>query len=360
MRHMSSESEAGKNLKIALRAAQLEAGVSWDILEKPTTIPHMSHSWIKALMDFLAPHGIQIKQCNDTKWESYVIQSEGDEFIMDKVLSSNRFSDQDKADINRARLFYKALTVSDIANAEGTKVDEVYFSLDSPSPNISKWKWPNQPSITSKQRNLWERAIRTLFVRHVKLRQRLGRWTQPTHRRHAWYFCPAKQELMKWGVNEDGKIQFEIFQKRPVGSGFEKVPSETKLATETTTRIFFPADVTEQTTSFTIRHRDHVLPPEMPPATSLLEFVDRLPKQQRRLLTGLKMVHEHAVYWIRRQWEGEGLLVSATDGSAPADGTFGWVLALPDGTALVECNGPADGSPDQMSSGQEKRQVYCL
>jgi hypothetical protein len=93
------------------------------------------------------------------------IQSEGDEFIMDKVLSSNRFSDQEKADINRARLFYKALTVSDIANAEGMKVDEeVYFTLDSPPPNISKWKWPNQPTITSKQRNLWERMIRTLFV----------------------------------------------------------------------------------------------------------------------------------------------------------------------------------------------------
>jgi hypothetical protein len=48
----------------------------------------------------------------------------------------------------------------------------------------------------------------------------------------------------------------------------------------------------------------------------------------------------------------EGLLISATDGSALEDGTFGWVLALPNGTVLVECNGPpADGAADQMSSG---------
>jgi hypothetical protein len=35
------------------------------------------------------------------------------------------------------------------------------------------------------------------------------------------------------------------------------------------------------------------------------------------------------------------------------DGTFGWVLALvPNGTSRVECNGPADGAADQISSGR--------
>lgn len=45
------------------------------------------------------------------------------------------------------------------------------------------------------------------------------------------------------------------------------------------------------------------------------------------------------------------LLVLAIGGSAPKDGTFGWVLvALPDGIALMECKGPADGAADQMLS----------
>jgi hypothetical protein len=51
LRHMSSESEPGRLIMISLRAAQLEAGVLWDILEQPEQIPHMSNSWIKALMD---------------------------------------------------------------------------------------------------------------------------------------------------------------------------------------------------------------------------------------------------------------------------------------------------------------------
>jgi hypothetical protein len=51
------------------------------------------------------------------------------------------------------------------------------------------------------------------------------------------------------------------------------------------------------------------------------------------------------------QWKTRDSVVSATDGLALEGGTFGWVLALPDGTALVECNGPpADGAADQMSS----------
>jgi hypothetical protein len=74
------------------------------------------------------------------------------------------------------------------------------------------------------------------------------------------------------------------------------------------------------------------------------------PRQQ--LLAGLTLLLEDAHYWIRHQWESNGLLVSATDGSAPDDSTFGWVVALPDGTALVECNGPADGTPDQISLGR--------
>jgi len=49
MRHLSSESELGKLLTIALRATQLEAGASWNILERPDGLPHLTSTWIKAL-----------------------------------------------------------------------------------------------------------------------------------------------------------------------------------------------------------------------------------------------------------------------------------------------------------------------
>jgi hypothetical protein len=132
MRHLSSESELGKLIMISLRAAQLEAGVSWDILEQLEQLPHMSTSWIKALVDFMSPHGINLKMCNDTKWHLYAATSEGDSFIMDHILRSKQFLDSELADINRVRLFFRALTVSDIANAAGRMIDGQYFLMNRP------------------------------------------------------------------------------------------------------------------------------------------------------------------------------------------------------------------------------------
>jgi hypothetical protein len=58
---MCSESELGKLLTIAIRASQLEAGVSWDILENTKTLHHMMDSWISALMAFMDLRDIKLK-----------------------------------------------------------------------------------------------------------------------------------------------------------------------------------------------------------------------------------------------------------------------------------------------------------
>jgi hypothetical protein len=140
----------------------------------------MLNSWIKALVDFLVPHGTALKLCEDTKWQSYAVTSEGDCFIMDHILQLNHLSDRELEDINRVRHFFRALTVSDIANAAGTMIDEMCLSLERPPQHLhSSWRWPQQPEITKKQRNLWEKAIcLTLLSSYGKLRQRLGKWTK--------------------------------------------------------------------------------------------------------------------------------------------------------------------------------------
>jgi hypothetical protein len=106
-----------------------------------------------------------------------------------------------------------------------------------------------------------------------------------------------------------------------------------------TSRLYLPNDC------ISIKHRSYKLPEPDPPANSLLDYIADQDQAYQRLLTGLELVHKDAVYWISQQWRYAGLLLSATNGSAPEDGTFGWVLALPDGTTLVECHGRADGAP---------------
>ena len=131
----------------------------------------------------MAPHDIKIKLCPMTKWTSYSLTCENDSFIMDHILKSKRFTATELGDINQARLFYRALMVSNIANAAGTKIDEAYYSMDRPArQDHSTWRWPTQPFITSKQRNLWEKAIKlTLTDKYKNLKRRLGKWTETTH-----------------------------------------------------------------------------------------------------------------------------------------------------------------------------------
>jgi hypothetical protein len=96
---------------------------------------------------------------------------------MDHILKSKRFTVVELGDISRARLFYRALMVSNIANTSGTKIDEAYYSMDQPArQENSTWRCPTQPFITSKQCNLWEKAIKlTLTDKYKNLKQRLGK-----------------------------------------------------------------------------------------------------------------------------------------------------------------------------------------
>jgi hypothetical protein len=131
MWHLSLESELRKSLLIALLAAQLETGVSWNILEQPGKIPHMSDTWISALCELMAPHDIQLKLCKLSKWHSYNLTCKQDSFIMDHFLKSKLYIDRELENLNRARIFHRALTISDLVNAiKGNRIQEQCYTLE--------------------------------------------------------------------------------------------------------------------------------------------------------------------------------------------------------------------------------------
>jgi hypothetical protein len=330
LRHLSSESELGNSLTIAICASQLEAGVSWDILERPSHIPHLTDTWIAALCNFMAPHNIQLKLCTQTKWHSYAINSEHDTFIMDHLIKSTLYSDKELGDLNRVRIFHRALTVSDIANAQGDRINEQYYSNKTRpawKDHSSSWRWPSKPLITNYQQNLWTKAIKRIFTdKHGKLKQRLGRWTKITHRRVPWwYYSPSEKILMKRITIDGDTVKYDIYGQRNTtsDSGFSTSPEQRISVTDTNTWLYIPAAVTTRGDRLTAHHRSYKIPATRTMATSLQEFVKQQSTPRQRLIAGLTLLHEDALYWVRHQWESNGLLVSATDGFAPDDGTFG-------------------------------------
>jgi hypothetical protein len=230
MRHMCSESELGKLLIIAILASQLEAGVSWDILENTKILPHMTNTWISALMAFMNPHDIKLKLCNKKKWHSYALNCEEDTFIMNKILKHRKYTDKKGVqDINRARLFHRALTLSDITTADGRKIDPKYYDATREArKGHSSWRWPSQPMIMEKQRKLWENAIRTTFNnKHQLLTKPPGRWKLLTHQRISGYYAPEEKVFLRQDTSTNA-ITFHVHKQigRTYITGFEVKPSD--------------------------------------------------------------------------------------------------------------------------------------
>jgi hypothetical protein len=246
--------------------------------------------------------------------------------------------------------------VSDITNAKGDRINEAYYTQERPDQkDHSQWRWSSQPLITTYQRNLWTKAIKRLLTdKHGKRKQRLGKWLRITHRRDPWYYSPSAKVFMERIAIVGQAIRYDVYKQRGATSetGFDTESDHSISAADATQWLYIPVDVTDRGNRLTAHHRSYILPATKIPATSIQEFISHQSTPRQRLLSDLTIIHDNAIFWIKHQWDNNGLLVSATDGSARADGTFGWVLTLPDGTALVEYSGPADGAPDQISSGQ--------
>jgi hypothetical protein len=103
-------------------------------------------------------------------------------------------------------------------------------------------------------------------------------------------------------ITDDGdEIKFDLHKQRgdSLDSGFAVEPDKRVTASATRQWIYVPADIIRQGHRISVRQRGYKLPVTTPPATSLQEFIGNLHPAQQRLLTGLKLVHDNAVYWIR-------------------------------------------------------------
>jgi len=357
LRHTSSDSELGKLLRIILRVQQLEAGVGWDILENPSApLEYLSPTWITALRDFIGLHDIKIKLCEQSKWSQYRSTGRNDTFIMDEIRKLKRYNQGEMIVINRVRIFFQALTISDITDSTGRKIDDGNWHVSSHRKpwRTSSWRWPKQPVITEAQVRLWREAITIAYLdRFGNLLSPLGRWTCITHQRHRSYIAPLKNKLLIRKDDEEEQGSFHLHENTGQQDTYGKEAVGIITNEEAQSWLIIPAETIEGNNVITSQQRGYELPVSRH-RISPISFSDYVASQSspiRRLLADLQWA-EDAIATIRITWDNDGVLHTATDGSAPEDGTFGWVVADRQGTSLVECSGPVDGAPDQVSSGR--------
>ena len=123
-------------------------------------------------------------------------QREGDAFIMELLVVSNRFSQTELIRINRCRLALWAMALADITTGDGSHLtwEAIQFLVhDRP---LSKWDWPNEcPSHSDI--TLWCRALCSISSEMYSLPflDWLGKWIVEPHLQVQWFYSPDSQQL---------------------------------------------------------------------------------------------------------------------------------------------------------------------
>jgi hypothetical protein len=87
--------------------------------------------------------------------EQPILYRENDMYIMD-ANAIKKVSSKERMLIHRCRIFMQVECISDIANAEGTKLMEAWQSPKTLKPLTSNKKWPKQSDPGRQAWNIWK------------------------------------------------------------------------------------------------------------------------------------------------------------------------------------------------------------
>ena len=354
MKQWTCTLQPGNAQRISVSWAQLNVGVSWSVLDNVTTpLPHFESHWLRVLRDFLSTIQGRIRLDNP-----YIpsLQRVNDAHIMDLVLQSNLFTAEAICQINYCRLYMQAITISDITTASGTRLfDGINRGLDVEWSSTTKWHSTNQAKPNTASWKLWSQAL-TLFSKAGALINPLRQWLVcPESQRRSWpfYYDPSTDDLL---IPQSGTIYVHhrccnTFEHDPDGS----VPTLPPSA--------YPVDVIPSFSGWRIRPHfpSSFIPiPPVPPPNTFRTYCDSLEPWEHPLLQSVTLLLPPSlIVDILSHTEFR----ACSDGSAVfQQGTYGWILALPDKTRLAFGAGPVDGNDPQSfrSEGQGMLSVVRL
>ena len=223
-------SQAGRLSRIALAWFQIQASVSFPLLEQPSRpVPQLESKWISSMREFLGK--INAKIVIDD-FAPPALQRLHDFVIMDVIQASGNFTAAETRRLNYCRLYLQAATVSDLTTVAGNRLDPSKLigasSLKSSQPygNAIYQERPEGNAWT-----LWRKANKLWSSAQGKLSQPLGDWVINSihdHRqRHFSYW--ARNSL--WVRVDTGYLRCEpeggqIFRESDTIQRWETIPSD--------------------------------------------------------------------------------------------------------------------------------------
>jgi hypothetical protein len=96
------------------------------------------------------------------------LQRQGDFFIMEHIVASQGFSEEDMIRINHSRLAFRAMTAADILTWDGIKVTKNAIDLQRLSRPSSIWDWPNK-NPSNKDISCWKSGLQRITLANFSL-----------------------------------------------------------------------------------------------------------------------------------------------------------------------------------------------
>jgi len=208
VQHVNQGTETGKIIEVAYDNLRLELGVpgpitqqSFQLLGKSTT-----DTWIHSWWKFGSRFGIMV---NDTGPDLKKARA-NDVFLREAFAAIPNISADDLYLLNTCRMFLRVVTLSDITNVEGDRIEASILEGTPPLQTWHDYDWPRQqPSLSVTFWNAWKKAIAKVFVNATettKLTNPLGEWTVDPTENWQWYYSERinrlyrKSEAATWQI----------------------------------------------------------------------------------------------------------------------------------------------------------------
>ncbi len=166
---------------IGLDYFRLHAGRESCPFSQPTDLPYLNRDWFSSILAALTTTHTSF---NTTNPEYFKPKCRNDRCLMDVFLDAKIPPKQLQA-CNRCRLYIQAITISDITEPTGTRIERAFARCEQIIP--SKLRWPYQMAPSKKDLKIWKRVLlRTLAGsdRFWSLKIPLGKWYDDITRHH--------------------------------------------------------------------------------------------------------------------------------------------------------------------------------
>jgi hypothetical protein len=179
--HYGCDTATGRFMRASHSLFLLELG----ILSQPLQEPYIkysflsTHSWMKMLWEKVSMFGIRMVIAN----AGMVYPQEGDRFIMQAFFEKG-YSRETLLRLNRVRIYWQALFLSNILTASGNKIDTEMITQHKIQHQWSRMRWPSEHP-TELDFQLWRDWVRALCPSQDTW-TRLGPFIAPMHRIWNW------------------------------------------------------------------------------------------------------------------------------------------------------------------------------